>query len=166
VLTDTALEGGRSTYTHEGGKAPFPAHVLLPTLEEKVVVDHQPPTECTHGMGGVEGEVQEKVGSALIEAKVENGYLFGLPADASLASKEYSQPPYVRTGKIDMDVEEQKAPRARQLLRRYPNGKSGQSPRTGPTLKPKYDADSFEDPLCDEFWEDTWAACAMHNVSV
>jgi phospholipase D1/2 len=114
----------------------------------------------------VEKESQEKVGSVLVEEKVENGHLFGVPAGASLASKTYRQPPYVRIGKIDTDVEEQKAPRSRHLLRKYPNVKSGQSPRTAPTLKPKYDADSFEDPLCDEFWEDIWAACATHNVGV
>jgi len=169
MVPEPALQEGRSTYTHDGGKAPCFAHALLPTLEEKVVVEHQSPTECTHGMfieEDVERELQEKVGSAQVEAKYENGHLFGMPADASLAPKTYGQPPSVRTGKIDTDVDEHKAPRARHLLRKYPNVKSGQSPRTVPTVKPKYDADSFEDPLCDEFWEDTWAACAVHNVGV
>ena len=61
---------------------------------------------------------------------------------------------------------EQKAQRARHLLRKHPNVKVDQLPRTVPTHKPKYDADSFEDPLCDEFWVEIWAACAVHNVGV
>ncbi len=108
----------------------------------------------------VEGEEQEKGGSASI---VENGHL---PADASLASKTYGQPSHARMGKNDNDVDGQKAQRARHLMRKYPNVKLGQSLRTVPTQKPKFDADSFEDPLCDEFWEDIWVASAMHNVSV
>ena len=159
---DPAVQEGRSTHTLDGGKASCLAGALVPTLEEDAVAEHQPPIECSHKMvieEDVKREAQENVGISPVEAKVENGQLLGVPADASLASK----PPYVRIGKNDTDVDEQKVPRARHL-RKYQNVKSGQSPRTIP--KPKYDADSFEDPLCDEFWEDIWVACAMHNVSV
>jgi phospholipase D1/2 len=111
----------------------------------------------------VEEEEQEKGGSASVAAKVENGHL---PADASLASKTYGQPSHVRMGKNDNDVDGQKAQRARHLMRKYPNVNLGQPLRAVPTQKPKFDADSFEDPLCDEFWEDVWIASAVHNVSV
>ncbi len=69
-------------------------------------------------------------------------------------------------GKNDNDGDEQKAQRARNLWRKYPNVKLGSSSRTVPTQKPKFDADSFEDPLCDEFWEDIWVTSAVHNVGV
>jgi phospholipase D1/2 len=69
-------------------------------------------------------------------------------------------------GKNDNDGDEQKAQRARNLLRKYPNVKLGQPSRTVPTQKPKFDANSFEDPLSDEFWYDIWVASAVHNVSV
>ena len=95
--------------------------------------------------------------------KIENGHL---PTDASWASKTYSQPSQTRIGENDNDEDEQKAQRARYLLRKYPNVKLGQSLRTVPTQRPKFDANSFEDPLCDEFWEDIWVASAAHNVGV
>lgn len=62
------------------------------------------------------------------------------------------------------NAEEQRAQRARNLPRK--NAKSGQSSWTVPTPKPRFDADSFEDPVCDEFWKDIWVACAAHNVGV
>jgi phospholipase D1/2 len=161
VLPDPALQEGRSNYTHDDGKTPCFAHPLVATLEEKVVAENQPPTKCTHGMF-IE-DVERGVESVLVETKVENAQLFGVPTDASLAPRTSN---HVRMGKNDTNVEEQKVPRARHLLRKYPNVKLGQSPRTVPTHKPKYDAGSFEDPLCDEFWEDIWVACAVHNVGV
>ena len=105
--------------------------------------------------------VQEGGGRAPVATKVENRHL---PTDASLAPKAYSQPSQARIGKNDNDGDEQKAQRARNLLRKYPNVKLGPSPRIVP--KPKFDANSFEDPLCDEFWEDIWVASAVHNVGV
>ena len=66
----------------------------------------------------VECDVHREVGSPLVKAKVENGKLFGMPADASSVSKTKipTQPPYVRMGNNDTDAEEQKAQRARHLL--------------------------------------------------
>jgi len=52
------------------------------------------------------------------------------------------------------------------VLRKHLNAKSSQSPWTIPTPRPKYDADSFEDPICDEFWDDIWVACAAHNTEI
>ena len=34
-----------------------------------------------------------------------------------------------------------------------------------PTKMPKIDADNFHDPICDRFWNKTWNATAIHNVS-
>jgi phospholipase D1/2 len=107
--------------------------------------------------------VQERGGSAPVATKFENGHL---STDASLAYKTYTQPSQARIGKNDSDGDEQKAQRARNPPRKYPNVKLGQPSRTAPTQKPIYDADSFEDPLCDEFWGDIWVASAVHNVGV
>jgi phospholipase D1/2 len=165
ALLDPALQEG-SIYTHDGGKPPYSPHALAPTLEEKVEPEHQPPTGRADEITNdeiVEGEEQEMGGSAPVATKNENGHL---PTDAYLASKTYSQPSQPRIGKNDNDVDEQKAHRARNLMRKYPNVKLGQSSRIVPTQKPKFDANSFEDPLCDEFWDDIWVASAVHNVGV
>ena len=166
MLPDPVLQ---KESTHDRGKASGFARSLVPTLEEKVIAEHQPPTEYMDRIlieEDVESSVSRKVVSPLVETIVENDQMFAMPADASLPSKTSTQPPYVRMGNNDTDVEEQKAQRARHLLRKHPNVKLGQLPRTVPTHKPKYDADSFEDPVCDQFWEDIWVACAVHNVGV
>jgi len=89
-------------------------------------------------------EAQDKVGGALADANDENGPLLGSLEDASTASETYYQSPEARTKNL--------------------NAKLGQSPWMVPTPKPKYDADSFEDPVCDRFWKGIWVACASRNV--
>lgn len=111
----------------------------------------------------VEGEVQERGRNAPISTKNENGHL---TTDASLAFKTYGQRSQARIGRNDNDGDENKAQRARNLQRKYPNVNLGQPSRTIPTQKPKFDANSFEDPLCDKFWDDIWVASAVHNVGV
>lgn len=165
MLPDLDPQKG-GNYTHDSGKLPYSPHTLAPTLEEKVEAEHQPPTGCADGEisdESVEREMQGVSGSAPVATKFEDGRL---PKDASLASKTYSQSSHARIGKNENDGDEQKAQRARNLLRKYPNIKLGQSSRTVPTQKPKFDANSFEDPLCDEFWEGIWVASAVHNVGV
>ncbi|KAF8500767.1 phospholipase D [Russula emetica] len=162
ALPNPALQEG-SISTHDGGKRRYSSHALSPTLEEKFEAEHHPPTGCAEGIINDESVEGEGDGSAPVATKFENGHL---PMDASLASKTYSQPSQARIGKNDNDGDEQKAQRARNLLRKYPNVKLGQSARTVPTQKPKFDADSFEDPLCDEFWEDIWVASAVHNTEI
>lgn len=165
MLPDSAVQK-EGNYTHDGGKLPYSPHALAPTLEEKVEAEHQPPTGCADekiGDESVESKMQGVGGSAPVATKFEDGHL---PKDVSLASKTYSQPSHARIGKNENDGDEQKAQRARNLPRKYPNVKLGQSSRTVPTQKPKFDANSFEDPLCDEFWEGIWVASAVHNVGV
>ena len=168
---DMTLEEERNIHSRDYGRAPGLADTLVPTLEERVVEKHQPATEHTHGTPieeNPEKEEQEKVGNVPADAKVGGGQLFDAPVDASSAPETDSQPHHARMGKNDADAEEQKVPRARGVLRKHLNAKSGQSSWTVPTPmpKPKYDADCFEDPICDEFWDDIWVACAEHNVGV
>jgi hypothetical protein len=105
-------------------------------------------------------KTQEKVGGALADTNVENGPLIRSLVEATMASETYNPPSQAQTGKNDVDSEEQRAPRPHNLPRKHLNSK------TSPHRKPKFDANSFEDPVCDEFWTDIWVACATHNVGV
>lgn len=165
MLPDPALQK-ESIDTHDGGKPHYSPHTLVPTLEEEVEAEYLPTTACADGIAddeSVKDKVQDRDGSAPVATKLENGHL---STDAPLAYKTYSQLSQARIGKDDNDVDEQKAQRANNLPRKHPNVKLGQPSRTAPTQKPKFDADSFEDPLCDEFWGDIWVASAVHNVGV
>lgn len=133
------------------------------------MAEFQPPAERAHGMSIEENAgmgAQERVGSALADADIEKGQLFCSPVDASMASDPYNQPSLAQMGKSDGNPEEQRAHRPHSVSRKHLNAKSSQSPWTVPTRKPKYDADGFEDPVCDEFWKGIWVACAAHNVGV
>lgn len=108
----------------------------------------------------LDGGASELGRSAPVKARADSGQLLGAPAGTSFAPETDTQP-QARVGKRDSDAE---APRAR-TLRKQLSSKPGQSPWTILTPKPKFDADSFEDPVSDEFWTDIWVACAVHNVS-
>ncbi|KAI0263930.1 phospholipase D [Gloeopeniophorella convolvens] len=166
---DTELEQERITYTRNGGTAPGFADALVPSLEEKTIAEHRPAPERANGTPieeNPEEDEQERNGSAPAEAATADGQLFGAPADASSAPNTDDQPPHARMEKSDADAEEQKAPRARSVLRKHLNAKSSQTPWAVPTPKPKFDADSFEDPVSDDFWKDVWVSCAVHNTEI
>jgi phospholipase D1/2 len=137
-VSDANLREGTSNYIRDGEEAPSPAEALLPTFEGKV--DFQPPAERTQGMSiekDAGTEAQDKVGGS---SAGENG------ENSSTASETYYQTSDARSKNL--------------------NAKPSQSFWTVPTPKPKYDADSFEDPVCDRFWKGIWVACATHNVGV
>ncbi|KAI0278244.1 hypothetical protein BGY98DRAFT_933934, partial [Russula aff. rugulosa BPL654] len=140
ALLDPALQGG--IYTHDGGTPPYSPHALAPTLEEKVEPEHQPPTGRADEITNdeiVEGEEQERGGSAPVAIKNENGHL---PTDAYLASTTYSQPSQPRMGRMTM---------------MWMNKK--------PIERATY-CESIRIPLCDEFWDDIWVASAVHNTEI
>jgi phospholipase D1/2 len=145
----------RDTYSRDGEKAPSFSQTLVPVLKEKSVTEHLVIVEHTQS---IPVEDLGKEAGVPANAKVGDSQMFGTPAEAPKTAKE---PVRVRTGKNDADAEEQKA-----SSRKYMRTKSGQSPWTVPTSRPKYNADSFEDPVCDEFWKDIWEACASRNVRV
>jgi len=103
--------------------------------------------------------------SATIEARLENGELYGAPADASRDSKTDDQPPHAVSGKNDATVTEEKAVHARAEIRKHLSTKFNPKTWTLPTPTPKVDPRGFEDPISDEFWKKVWMACAVHNVS-
>jgi phospholipase D1/2 len=162
---DATLEEEMTNYTRGCNGVPSSAETLTPTIEKRAVAEFQPPTERAHMVSTEENtgiDAREKVGGALSDANVKNS----TTADASMVSETYSKPSGPQIGKSDGDSEEQRVPRPRKSSRKNLNIKSSQSPWAVLTPKPKYHADSFEDPICDEFWEDIWLACASHNVGL
>ena len=140
---------GTNHYTRDGEEETNSAEALLPTFEGKVVAESPPPAERTHGVSNEKNtsmEAQEKVGGAVADANVENRTLLGSLEDASTSSETYYQPSETRSKNL--------------------NAKPSQSPWTVPTPRPEYDADSFEDPICDMFWKGIWTACAARNVGI
>jgi len=103
--------------------------------------------------------------SANLEARVEDGELYGAPADASRDPKTDDQPPHAVSGKNDATETEEKAVHARAEIRKHISTKFNPKTWTLPTPTPKVDPHGFEDPISDEFWKKVWMACAVHNVS-
>ena len=103
--------------------------------------------------------------STTVEARVENGELYGAPADASRDPKTDDQPPHAVSGKNDATATEEKAVHARAEIRKHLSTKFNPKIWTLPTPTPKVDPHGFEDPISDEFWKKVWMACAVHNVS-
>jgi phospholipase D1/2 len=155
----------RNSRARDDREAPSFADSLAPTLEEKILAKHRFPDQNEHGMSDEKnpaGGASELGRSVPAKARADSGQLSGAPTGASFAPGTDTQPPQpARAGKRDSDAE---APRARPL-RKQLSSRPGQSPWTILTPKPKFDADSFEDPVSDKFWKDIWVACAVHNVS-
>ncbi|KAI0317663.1 hypothetical protein OF83DRAFT_1276417 [Amylostereum chailletii] len=164
---DEMLKRERQTFGRDGEVIPGFASAMVPTLEEKMVFEHRPAASKSDGEPIEENpatKAQEEDGTAPQEARLEDGQLFGAPADASESPEKDNEPPHARSGKDDADEEEQKAPRARSILRKHLTAKLGQTPWDLPTPTPNVDPDGFDDPVCDEFWKDVWVASAVHNV--
>ena len=99
------------------------------------------------------------------EARLEDGELYGAPADASRDSKTDDQPPHAVSGKNDATETEERAVHARAEIRKHiSTTKFNSKIWTLPTPTPKVDPHGFEDPISDEFWKKVWMACAVHNV--
>ena len=160
----TLEEGTCNCDARDRGEARSPAEALLLTFEGKVVAEFQRPVERAQGMtiGEDAGmETQENVGVALADTNVGNGPPSGSQANPSISCETYNRSSQAaQMGKNDVDFEEQRTTQPRNLPRKYLNSKSS------PIPKPKFDAESFEDPVCDEFWKGIWTACATHNVGV
>lgn len=161
-------------FTKEGEKVPgFPSSVV-PTLEEKVVIEHRPPPERTAHDDQTENSDSMKHNGSVTATEVASeegrvdGELYGAPANADPLRDD--QPPKARHVKRDADEEEDKAPSARATLRKNlmarMGSKTGKGPWSLPTPTPLVDPQGFEDPISDKFWKDVWVACAAHNVRI
>ncbi|KAN0129506.1 phospholipase D [Lactarius tabidus] len=160
-----AIVEEKNPRTRDDKNGPSVVNSLVPTLEENTLAEHRLPVQNEHGMSdgkNLDGGAPELGRSAPGKAKTDSGQLSGAPAGTSLAPETDTQPPQARVGKRDSDAE---VPRAR-TLRKQLSSKPGQSPWAILTPKPKFDANSFEDPVSDKFWKDIWVACAVHNTEI
>ncbi|KAF7346165.1 Phospholipase [Mycena sanguinolenta] len=187
---DETLDNERKTYDRDGNLIEGFASAMVPTLEEKTVMEHRPPEEAADGAPiedklqnttAEAGDTASKVGNSTAEQdsyfnsqedgnppqpRTDDGDLYGAPADASKSAKTDDQPPHARSGVDDASEEEKAAPGARSLLRRHLGAKLGSKTWTLPTPRPKVDPNGFEDPICDAFWKDVWVASATHNTEI
>lgn len=187
---DDSLDAERKTYYRDGSLKEGFASAMVPTLEEKTVLEHRPPKEQADDApikdkledeavskqendaaesesvleNAADGDVEAKGDEKPGQPRTDDGDLFGAPADASKTAKTDDQPPHARSGVDDANEEERAAPRARSVLRRHLGAKLGSKTWTLPTPRPKVDANGFEDPICDKFWKNVWVASASHNV--
>lgn len=179
---DKALEEERQGYDREGNKVPNFATSLVPTLEEKVVMEKRPPGDRADDRPILEaieqGDEASKPGDNTkavqngnaempSEARLHDGsgQLFGAPADASRDATTDDEPPHARQGKDDSNEEEKAAVHARSILRKHLSARVGAKPWTLPVPGPNIDPHGFEDPVCDEFYKDVWLSAAAHNAS-
>lgn len=173
--TGTAQGGGndatateeRQMFSRSGKKEPGFADAVVPTLEEKTVMEHRPRETDDKNENPLADALKapgDKGGDPK-EATTPDGEKFGAPADASSSAFTDDQPPHARSGDKDVSPEEQGAVHARTLLRKHLSVSVGAKPWTVPTPAPEIDPHGFKDPVCDEFFKDVWVAAAVHNVS-
>ncbi|KAK7048243.1 NUC071 domain-containing protein [Favolaschia claudopus] len=189
---DEVLDAERKTYDRDGNLIEGFASAIVPTLEEKIVMEHLPPKDKADD-APIEDKVDEeapdedsKAANGAVEPdsyfdehdvsetpdgkpdqpRTDDGDLYGAPADASNTAKSDDQPPHARSGVDDASDEERAAPGARSILRRHLAAKLGNKTWTLPTPRPKVDPDGFEDPISDAFWKEVWVASATHNTEI
>jgi phospholipase D1/2 len=186
--TDAALQEERQMFTREGEEVPGFASAIVPTLEEKTVMEHRPPASEADGTPIAdrtgEGDLSRSTSESAQDASLSQDgsktqlvndtpedprvdmELFGSPANAKTSSKSDNLPPHARVEDVDdADEQEQAAPRARSIIRKQLNSKFGKAWAL-PTPRPKVDSQGFDDPVCDEFWKNVWIASAVHNTEI
>ena len=182
----------REDFDQEGRQAAGFASSMVPTLEEKTIMERRP--SATHANGkplfdlieeGEQGESPSEAevpGSTKQNDSIEPGEkkppqrgeptvmgnpkdkeLFGAPANAV---ENDDQPPTAGTERSTGSAHEAGAISARRLLRKHLNAKVGVSPWTMPTPTPKINPNRFHDPLDERFWNDMWVAVAVHNTEI
>ena len=173
TVDDQQLKEERQNYSLEGKKEPGFASAVVPTLEEKTIVERRPPPNKAEDgekpiMDEKEGKeaANGKATGAPEEARVSDASheLYGAPADASKSPQTDDEPPHARGATENFTEEERAAVGARKIIRKHLNTGVEPSPWALPVPAPKVDPHGFEDPVCDAFWKDVWVACAVHNV--
>ncbi|KAL0066150.1 Phospholipase D1 [Marasmius tenuissimus] len=164
---DKQLQEERKTFTRDGKEQPGFTSSVVPTLEEKTVAEHRPPTSQTQSNDGAaahlpNGDAHKETAK---DAKVE-GELYGAPANASKSPKTDDEPPHASSGVNDASEQEQEAVGARDILRKHLTSKLGNKTWTIPTPRPHVDPNGFEDPVCDAFWKNVWVASAAYNTEI
>lgn len=166
---DKELDAERKDFNPDGHQETGFASSVVPTLEEKMIIEKRPPAEQVTAAPR-EGKLQDQTILEQQEAsnhdanagmRTDDGVLFGAPANVN--SPQVDDKPPSRSGS-GVDEEEQIAPTARATLRKSLNGKPGNRAWTVPTSRPDVDSQGFEDPISDAFWKNVWVASAVHNV--
>ncbi|KAI0789639.1 phospholipase D [Abortiporus biennis] len=166
---EQGLTEERQTFTKSGEKVPGFTSSDVPTLEEKMIMRNMKRNEDHNGAEGDGSEAMQNGNGHAVpgqtlptEARVD-GELYGSPARADPNDTEPPKP-----GKNEADDEDWKGPAGRSTLRKHLTSKltKGGSKWTIPTPTPNVDPNGFEDPICDEFWTETWVACAIHNTEI
>ena len=116
---DKSLEEERKTYTRDGEKRPGFTSSVVPTLEEKLVLERQ---QChLNGNGqhvqAQNGDVKSSPRSGTPSEARADGELFGAPAHGDTSRDEKVPGPSAEAG--DADEEEEKAPEARSTIRKH-----------------------------------------------
>jgi phospholipase D1/2 len=143
------------------------ASSVVPTLEERAIAARRPTEQTEHGKplqdmaddgeGPDEAEVRPKDEKAVNEQPRKE--MYGEPADAVEGDDRVP-----RDGPVMQ--EDKEAVKARGVLRKHLNAKSGTGPWNMPTPTPMIDPNRFHDPLDDTFWNDMWVAVAVHNTQI
>ncbi|KAG7088566.1 hypothetical protein E1B28_012546 [Marasmius oreades] len=162
------LEEERTTFTRDGQKEPGFASSMVPTLEEKTIAEHRPPTEQTESNDAAAAHLMN--GDAYKDNNGGNagvkGALYGAPANASKSPRTDDEPPHASSGIDDASEQERAAVGARELLRKHLTSKMGNKTWTIPTPRPHVDPKGFEDPVSEAFWKNVWVASAAYNTEI
>lgn len=171
TVDDKDLKEERQTYTRDGDKEPGFTSSIVPTIEEKTILENYHLQGKTNGITSVADNNDVVEDSGPPEARVHDGSqeLYGAPANAMPGPQMDDQPPHARDAKndpiADATEEEKAAVHARKIVRKQLEA-GVSSPWTLPTPTPHVDPHGFEDPVCDAFWKHTWVACAVHNTEI
>ncbi|KAJ2932640.1 hypothetical protein H1R20_g4455, partial [Candolleomyces eurysporus] len=166
---DEDIDHERKDYNVKGEQVTGFASSVVPTQEEKTLMEgrpHKENTDKSHHPHGLQQDVitEEEEGSDYSadqihsEARTLDGESYGAPANAP---KDDAPP----RPSADLDNEQQRgAAEARSTLRKHLSVKS--SNWGVPTPRPKVHPDDFEDPIIDSFWKEKWIASATHNTEI
>lgn len=166
------IQGERMTFTHEGEEVPGFASSQVPTMEEKMILEHRPPSSQAEEKPILDSGIVTRDASTSNggppEAKVSDGSgeKFGAPADASKDAQTDDEPPHARSGETDATKEDEAAVAARKVVRQHLTAPLGSKYWTLPTPGPDVDPHGFQDPVCDKFWKNVWVASAVHNTEI
>ena len=162
---DEVIDAERRTSMHEGKGVIGFASSIVPTSEEKTVMERrQPkdqidvPLEEHKPRTLITGEKPDMGKNPIPHANgtangipPEDGTLLGAPANAVTSSQTDDRPPHASN-----EVNEE--------ARAVPGARAKHKTWRLATPKPRIDPDGFEDPISDAFWKGIWIAGAVHNV--
>lgn len=183
----------REDFDQEGRQAAGFASSMVPTLEEKTIIERRPSETHSNGKPlfdvaeegepGGEGPAEARVpgstkeqativddskelegrGIPKVQGQPGDKEMYGAPANAH---ENDDHTPTHGSKRSDGSEHEATAISARKLLRKHLSAKVGVSPWTMLTPTPKINPNRFLDPLDERFWKDMWVATAVHNTEI